>query len=73
MPSVNMVLTDEDCELAEKLTTRHGFNAKAQAVSESLSLTNFLSAEVNEQGAKVVLEYPDGRREKVIKPELGLS
>jgi hypothetical protein len=73
MRQVSMGLTDEDVKRAENLTSRHNFNTKAQAVSESLSLTDFISKEVNKHGAKVVLEYPDGRRERVIKPELGLS
>jgi hypothetical protein len=70
---VQMKLTPRDVERAASIVTRHSLPSKAQAVSESLSLTNHIGEAANEHGAKVFLEFPDGRRERVIKPELGLA
>lgn len=69
---VRMRVTEEDAARAASTVTRHGLSSKAQAVSESLSLTNFIGEAVKEQGARVLLEYPDGRRKRVVKLELGL-
>jgi len=71
--AVKMRLTEKDMERAASIVTRHGLSSKAQAVSESIALTNNIGEAAKEHGAKVFLEYPDGRRERVIKPELGLA
>jgi hypothetical protein len=71
--NVQMKLTPRDVERAASIVTRHSLPSKAQAVSESLSLANDLGKAAKEEGAKVFLEFPNGRRERVIKPELGLN
>lgn len=71
--NAQMKLTARDVERAASIVTRHSLPSKAQAVSVSLSLTNSIGEAAKEHGARVVLEYPDGGRERVIMPELGLA
>lgn len=68
-----MVVTPRIVQEAEDLKLRHNFDSAAAAVAHAIVLTNFVSEATVEKGAKLVLQYPDGREERIIKPELGLK
>ena len=69
---IKMKVTEKDAERAASIVTRHNLPSRAQAVSVSLALTDFIGAAV-EQGAHVVLVNRDGTVDRVVHPELGLS
>jgi hypothetical protein len=73
LENVHMKITSKSAKDAENIVTRHGFRSKAQAVAESLALTNIIGEAAKEYGARLILEYPDGTRERLTRAELGLA
>jgi hypothetical protein len=73
LENVHMKITSKSAKDAASIVTRHGLTCKAQAVAESLALTNLIGEAAKEYGARLVLEYPDGTRERVTRAELGLG
>ena len=71
--NISMSVTEKTQERAIGIAKRHNLPSTQRGVVESLFLTDRIGKAAKEFGARVVLEYPDGRRERIVQRKLGLT